>query len=433
MTRLSLSTLDQVRSDVRRPGFDPATLRPGIVHLGVGAFQRAHMASFVDDAIEAAGGDWGVIGVSMRKPDVSDSLNAQDGLYTVETLDRPSRYRVIGSLREAICLPQAPEAVIEGLASPSTHLVTLTVTEKGYCLDGEHLDLEHSDIVHDLVNPDRPVSAIGLLVDGLKRRRAAGGTPLTVISCDNLIDNGLRLRLAVEALADRRDPDLARWIAREISFPNTMVDCIVPASDGISRNRVDEALGLSDFASVQREPFAQWVIEDRFVSARPAWEQVGVEMVARVDDARRLKLHVLNASHSGLAYLGLARGHIFVRDAAADHTLLAKLDEMMREEVAPALPDLPVLEYWGKTKVRFLNPRIDHRLDQIAQDGAFKLAQRLYPMILGNRQQGLPCTHMADIVRAWLRTPQGDPARLPIELSDLSHHSGAPSPARLTL
>ena len=175
------------------------------------------------------------------------------------------------------------------------------------------------------------------------------------------------------------------------------------------------------------------MIEDRFVSARPAWEQVGVEMVARVDDARRLKLHVLNAAHTGLAYLGLEQGYAFVREAAADPGLLLRLDQMMRDEVAPALPDLPVLEYWGKTKVRFLNPRIDHRLDQIAQDGAFKLAQRLFPLILGNRQQGLPSTRMADIVRAWLRTPQGDPARLPTELSDLSHLTGVPSPVCLTL
>ena len=430
MNRLSLLTLDQIGPAVRRPAYDVAHLKPGIVHLGVGAFQRAHMASFTDDAIEAAGGDWGVTAVSMRKPDVTDRLKAQDGLYTVETLDTPSTFRVVGCNRTALCLPRETGSVVTAIAAPATRLVTLTVTEKGYCLDADGLDLRHPDIVQDLATPEQPASAIGVLVAGLRRLKASGRAPLTVISCDNLMDNGKRLGLAVRTLADRLDRDLARWIEAEIAFPDTMVDCIVPASDRASRSRVDAVLGLSDQASVQREPFAQWVIEDRFASARPAWELAGVEMVARVDDARRLKLHVLNAAHSGLAYLGLERGHEFVRQAAADPVLMGFLDQMMHAEIARALPDLPVLTYWGEVKARFLNPRIDHRLDQIAQDGAFKLAQRLYPLMVANGRQALPGEKMGAIVMAWLRTPQGDASQLP---SELLHLAGAPSPANLTL
>jgi fructuronate reductase len=429
VTRLSLSSLKDAKADVQRPAYDPARLTPGMVHLGVGAFQRAHMGSFIDDAIANLGGDWGVVGVSMRKPDVADSLNGQDGLYTVETLGQPSRYRVIGCNRAALCLPRETETVLGALAAPTTRLITLTVTEKGYCLGPEGLDLAHPDIVHDLATPDRPVSAIGVLAAGLKRRRDAGLAAVTVISCDNLMDNGQRLGLAVQALAERQDKALARWIGDEIAFPNTMVDCIVPASDATSRQRVDEALGLADLASVQREPFAQWVIEDRFTSDRPAWEKVGVEMVPQVDDARRLKLHVLNAAHSALAYLGLERGHEFVRQAAADPVLAGGLDLMMRTEIAPALPGLPVRAYWDKTMARFLNPMIDHRLDQIAQDGAFKLAQRLYPLMISNRRLGLPIDQMTAIVQAWLRTPQGDASSLPSELISLP---GARRPARLT-
>lgn len=420
MTRLSLATLDQVKAGVRRPAYDPARLSCGMVHLGVGAFQRAHMASFIEDAIEQNGGAWGVTSVSMRKPDVADSLNAQDGLYTVETLDVESRYRIIGANRRSLTLPREPDQVIAAIASADTRIVTLTVTEKGYCLAGDVLDFSHPDIFQDLATPDHPASAIGALVAGLKLRHANGGAPVTVISCDNLMDNGQRLGAAVLALAQRVDATLAGWIEREISFPNTMVDCIVPASDATSRARVDERLGLTDLASVQREPFAQWVIEDRFVSDRPAWERVGMEMVAQVEDARRLKLHVLNAAHSGLAYMGLARGHVFVREAAADPVLAGHLDAMMRDEVAPALPGLPVLAYWDKTMARFLNPRIDHRLDQIAQDGAFKLAQRLYPLMIANARAGLPVLRMSAVVEAWLKA-SGPGARdqLPPSFRDL--------------
>lgn len=400
MSRLSLSDLDRV--PVRRPAFAPQSLRPGILHFGIGAFHRAHQAVYTEDAIERSGGDWGIVGLSMRQAKVAATLAEQDGLYTVETRDQEAAYRVIGCVRDTLTLPLRPDGVAAWLADPAIHIVTLTVTEKGYCLGEDGLDPAHADIIHDIAHPDRPRSAIGALVAGLRRRHHAQGAPVTVISCDNLTGNGPRLAAAAAEFAERIDPALARWIRAEIAFPETMVDSIVPATDPASRARVEAALGLEDHASVQRESFAQWVIEDRFAGPRPAWHEVGVEIVGSVQPYRQLKLHILNATHSALAYLGLARGHEFVRQAIADPELASFLDALVAEEVTPALPGLPVADYWRTTRRRFANPSIDHRLDQIAQDGPFKLAQRVYPLILANRQAGLPVRHLAAIVRAWL-------------------------------
>jgi len=402
VTRLTRANLSMARAAVRRPRYPVESLRPGILHLGIGAFHRAHQAVYTEDAIEAAGGDWGIVGVSMRSPTVAQNLSEQDGLYTVEHLDADPDYRIIGCVRRALTLPLDPDGVISVLAERTTHLVTLTITEKGYCPGPDGLDWSHPDIVHDLAEPNKPRSAPGVLTAGLARRFKTGGVPLTVISCDNISDNGARLAASVVALAQRRDPVLARWIAQSVAFPETMVDSIVPATDEASRLRAEAALGLSDHASVQRERFGQWVIEDKFAGPRPAWDKVGVEIVAAVQPYRRLKLHVLNATHSALAYLGLARGHDFVRQAIADRELAAFLDELIAEEVAPALAGLPVAAYWASTRARFANPAVDHRLDQIAQDGPFKLAQRVFPLMIANHQAGLPFTHLAAIARAWL-------------------------------
>ena len=421
--RLSLETLAEVPASVALPAYDVGALRCGIVHLGLGAFHRAHQAVYTDAAITAAGGEWGIVGVSMRKPDVAAALGPQDGLYTVETLDAAPHYRVVGAVREALTLPLEPEPVLAALAAPATRIVTLTVTEKGYCLDSAGaLDLAHPDIARDLAAPNAPRSAIGVLAAGLARRLADSAPPVTVISCDNVSNNGARLAAAVEAFAARACPELD--VAALASFPQTMVDSIVPASDATSRGRVDAVLGMADEASVQREAFSQWVIEDRFAGPRPAWDRVGVEIVADVVPYRRLKLHVLNASHSALAYLGLLRGHAYVRDGIADAELAGFLDGMIAEEVAPALPELAVADYWAGVRRRFANPAVDHRLDQIAQDGAQKLAQRIFPLMIANRRAGLPVARLGRVVGAWIawsatmgpRPGLDDPAHFPPEL-----------------
>ena len=407
MTRLSLATLARA-ANARHPAYDAGTLRVGMAHLGVGAFHRAHQAVFTDDAIEAAGGDWGIVGVSLRRPDAAAALSPQDGLYTLELRAAEPTRRIIGALRRVITAPHEPEIALAALADPAVRVITVTVTEPGYALgpDGA-LDLAHPDIVHDLTLPDRPRSAIGWLVAALARRREAGAGRVSVLSCDNLRNNGRRLEGAVRCLAARRDPELATWIAGEAAFPNTMVDAITPASDAGLTKRVRDAIGLEDRAPVQREPFAQWVIEDRFAGPRPAWERAGARLVADVGPFEDLKLHVLNAAHSALAALGPPRGHALVREAIADPELAAFVDAMIAQEVAPALaPALSpadVAAYWRTTRERFAQPAMDHRLGQIARDAAAKLRERIEPLIAANMHAGRPAERLKEVVRAATR------------------------------
>ena len=405
--RLDATALDRAAASIRQPGYDFNRLRPGIVHLGIGAFHRAHQAVFTEDAILSGGGDWGIIGVALRRPNIPEALGPQDGLYTVETLSEPPQYRVVGVIRRALTAAAQSRQVLAALAAPETHVISLTVTEKGYSLDAHGgLDEAHPDILHDLAEPDRPRSTIGWLVRGLAERRDWGSGPVTVISCDNMIGNGRKLEAAVRAFAAqwdaRRNGALARWIEQNAAFPRTVVDCIVPATTEATRRRVAIALGLFDEACVSREPFAQWVIEDRFTGPRPAWEKVGAEVVADVEAYERLKLQVLNTCHSALAYLGLERGHALVREAIGDPNLSRFLEAMVTEEIAPALPELPVTDYWQKIRVRFANPMIDHGLAQIGEDGSAKLGQRVFPLLIANARAGRPARRLASIVRAWL-------------------------------
>ena len=414
MTRLSLAALAHLPAPVAVPAFDPTQLKPGIVHLGIGAFHRAHQAVFTEDAINARGGDWGIVGASLQRADVPDALAAQDCLYTVESLGTAARYRVMGVERAALFAPRDRAQLLAALATPTTHVVTLTLSEKGYCLDASGaLDFNHPDIAADLATPDAPVSAIGWLALALAARRKNDAGPLTILSCDNLGSNGEKLANAVNAFADRAWPGLTNWIAANSAFPLTLVDSIVPASTPEHRARVAAVLGVEDAASVQREAFAQWVIQDCFAGPVPAWGAVGAEIVPDIVGYQRLKLHVLNTAHSALAYLGLPRGHQYVRQAIADPELRNFLDAMMAQEVAPALAPLDVAGYWQTVKTRFDNPMIDHRLSQIAEDGSLKLPQRLFPMLVENVRAGRPFTHMAAVVRAWLALMATAPSRDP--------------------
>jgi fructuronate reductase len=406
--RLNREALARLPPSVRRPDYDFQRVGVGIVHLGMGAFHRAHQAMFTEDAL-SCGGDWGILGVSLLHAAASQALAAQDHLYTVETLATGMDYRVVAVIRASLCAPTHRGQLEEALASPQTHIVTLTVTEKGYCLgaDGQ-LDFTRPEISHDLEYPHEPTSAIGWIVQGLAARATRHRRPITVISCDNLRDNGAKLRGAVTAFTERSRPGLLSWLEDNVEFPRTVVDCIVPAATDTSRSRVAQALGLEDTACVQREAFSQWVIENRFAGPRPAWDRVGVQIVDDVDAYGRLKLHVLNACHSALAYLGLARGYTFVREAIADAELARFLNELVSIEIAPALDPLPVLDYWRTVRTRFANPHIDYRLSQIAEDGSLKLAQRIFPLIIANAGSGAPIRSLARIVRAWLESAYGE-------------------------
>jgi fructuronate reductase len=406
---LSLDSIARLPSSVQIPDYDFRNLRIGVVHLGLGAFHRAHQALYTEDAVRFAGGDWGILGVSLRHAAAPTALAAQDHLYCVETLDIAPQYRIAAGVRSSLAAVSHPEQLIGALASPQTHIVTLTITEKGYCLAGNgELDFAHPDVNHDLGRTGEPISAIGWLAAALIERHASSGQPLTIISCDNLHANGAKLRCAVTAFLERSNPQLLPWLKESVRFPQTVVDCIVPASTNSSRLRVAEVLGVSDLACVQREPYAQWVIENSFAGPHPAWDQVGVQIVADVSGYARLKLHVLNACHSALAYLGLPSGYTYVREAVADPEIARFLEALVATEIAPALAPLAVLEYWATVRARFANARVDHRLSQIAADGAAKLAERVFPLMIVNARHGAPISRLARIVRAWLQLSHTD-------------------------
>jgi fructuronate reductase len=398
-----LQRLERLPVGVSRPDYDFESLGVGILHLGLGAFHRAHQAMFTEDAIREAGGDWGIVGAAFRHSATPDALARQDHLYTVETLSETPEYRIIAALKSSLTAATQPAQLRARFQDPKIHIVTMTVTEKGYCLDQNgDLDLAHDDIAHDLVEPSTPASAIGTLALGLAQRCQMGGAPVTVISCDNLRENGSKLERAITAFLSHTRPEVLPWLRNNVRFPQSVVDCIVPASSDASRLRVSRGVGLADAAAVQREPYSQWVIEDTFAGPRPRWDRVGTQIVKDVADYARLKLHVLNACHSALAYLGLARGFALVREAVADAALSRFLDELVELEIGPALSPLGVDYYWSVVRRRFQNRHIDHRLAQIAEDGQQKLSQRVFPLMIINLRSGAPITRLAQIVRAWL-------------------------------
>ncbi|CAO3435985.1 mannitol dehydrogenase family protein [Azospirillum doebereinerae] len=422
--RLSPETLATLPAAVRRPSYDRAGLTTGIVHIGVGAFQRAHQAVYTDDALARDGGPWGIAGVSLRSPGTRDALGPQGGLYAVATRDAAGeRLRVVGCLTELLVAPEDPDAVLERMTRPSVRIVTLTVTEKGYCHDPASgaLNEDHPDILHDLAEPGRPRSAVGFLAEALARRRAAGIAPFTVLSCDNLPSNGDTIARILRRFATLRDPAFGDWVAERVAFPNSMVDRIVPATTDADRARVAAALGQADAWPVVTEPFSQWVVEDRFPTGRPAWEREGVEMVADVHPYETMKLRLLNASHSTLAYLGSLAGYETVSDTMADPAFLRLVRGLMDEAGATLrMPPGTDLERYKDALVeRFRNPALRHRTAQIAMDGTQKLPQRLLGTIRDRLAAGAPIDRLALGVAGWMRHVSGtDEQGRPIDLHD---------------
>ncbi|MES1201305.1 MAG: mannitol dehydrogenase family protein [Pseudomonadota bacterium] len=403
---LSSAALPGLPGPVAKPAYDRSKVRPGVVHLGPGAFHRAHQAAAFD-AILATDPRWGITGVSLHSPDVADALNPQDGLYTLALLDEQVSFRVIGAIQNVLVAPRDPEAVLARLAAPETEIVTLTITEKGYCLDTHgDLDLAHADIRADLANRARPKSAVGFLAEAMRRRRDAGAKPLVVISCDNLVNNGKKLGSAVINFAAEHDPQLGAWIAENAEFPCTMVDSITPATTDALRERVTAALGVHDRWPIQREAFTQWVVERHEHANGPDWAAMGVTLTDDVSAFERAKLRVLNASHSALAYLGLAGGHETVRDAISDPELASFVRELMTQDVAPSLnapQSFDVSAYIEAVLRRFHNPEIRHLLSQIAWDGSQKLPNRLFGLMEEAMAAGRPIERPARIIAAWLR------------------------------
>jgi len=382
-----------------------ADAQVGVVHFGPGAFHRAHQA-FYFDRLMASDPRWAIAGVSLKSAAVRDALVPQDGLYALAQLDHESRFEVIGSMMRLLVAPESPGQVLDLLASPKVGMVTMTVTEKGYCLDGAgELDLSHPDIVADRASPQTPVSLIGYLVEGLRRRRAARLAPPTIVSCDNLSGNGAVLKAAVVRLAGESDAHLARWIEGEAIFPPTMVDSITPATDAALKERVTRELDILDAWPVQREAFVQWVIEDVLPPGGPDLASVGVEFTGDVAGYERAKLRLLNGAHSTLAYMGLLRGHATVLEAMADKRLANFVVALMREDILPSVNPPAGFDagaYIEAVLGRFRNPAIVHTLAQIAWDGSKKLPIRLLATLAEARAAGRPIERLARPIAAWM-------------------------------
>jgi fructuronate reductase len=425
MNRLDLSTVDRLPPDIRRPRYAIRDVGIGIVHLGIGAFHRAHQAMYTDDALAEAGGTWGICGVSLRSPDVRERMAPQDGLYTsIEKSPDGIRRRVVGSVREVLFEREQHDAVFRRLTAPQTRIVSLTVTEKGYCHEPAtgRLNAQHPDIVHDLASLAHPRSVVGLLVAAFAERRRTHATPVSVVCCDNLTQNGALVCGLVVSFANLVDPSLADWISREIAFPSTMVDRIVPATTARDIAQNDDAIALHDAAPVVHEPFVQWVIEDRFAAGRPAWDAAGALFVHEVDAYEAMKLRLLNASHSAFAYLGFLAGYEYIYEVAAQPDFVAYMRRFTADEVTPALvppPGVDLVAYRETLVRRFANPALPHRTQQIAMDGSQKLPQRILATIRDNLAAGRSIDLASLAVAGWMRYVYGaDEQGRAIDVSD---------------
>lgn len=399
-----MTRLEDLPESVIRPGYDRDAHGFGILHLGLGAFHRAHQAVYTDDALAAEGGDWRIVGANLRSRDIPDALNAQGGLYTVLERAQRQRARIIGAHGPAI--GGDASRIMAAACQPSIRIVSLTVSEKAYGIDRVAMDadLNHPAVAADLAHPAMPSGVLGLITAALNVRRKNGDDPFTVLCCDNLPDNGALLRAGVLGFARRVDPDLAKWIAENVAFPATMVDRITPAVTEQTIADVAALTGHRDPAAVETEPFSQWVIEDQFPQGRPAWDAGGAEFVRDVRPHEAMKLRMLNGSHSLMAYAGQLLGLPYVRDAVADAPLQALVIRHMRA-AATSLPQnsgLDPASYAKALLARFANPAIAHETRQIATDGSEKLPQRWFAPAAELIEKGGDARAFAFATATWL-------------------------------
>jgi len=400
--------------NVQQPRYNRQQLRSRIIHLGFGAFHRAHQALLTDRVLNAKGGDWGLCEISLFSGDVLMSqLRAQDHLYTVlEKGADGNQPIIIGAVHECLNAKlDSLAAIVEKFCEPQVAIVSLTITEKGYCIDPAtgRLDVTQPRIVHDLENPAEPHSAPGILVEALHRRRKRGLPAFTVLSCDNIPDNGHVVKNAVLGMANKRSPELAQWIADNVSFPGTMVDRIVPAATEESLAEIATAVGVNDPCAISCEPFIQWVVEDNFVAGRPEWEVAGVQLVEDVLPWEQMKLRMLNGSHSFLAYLGYLAGYEHISDCMQDEDFRKAARQLMIQEQAPTLriKGVDLQAYADSLIARFTNPALKHRTWQIAMDGSQKLPQRLLEGIRVHLEHGSDWPLLALGVAGWMRYVSG--------------------------
>ncbi len=387
--RLNQSMLGRLPAAIGRPAYDRSKVMPGVAHIGVGAFHRTHQAAWFDEILSLDDPRWGIQGISLRSPTAEQALQPQDGLYTlIERSVDGETIRVRGAILGVITAAGREREAVAALAA--AELVSLTITEKGYAPE----------------TAEAPTTAAGFLAGALAQRRAAGLAPFTVLSCDNVDDNGVRIRALVLEAAARTDPALARWIEQYGAFPSSMVDRIAPATPLEEKALLESQLGYRDEAIVTAEHFRQWVIEDRFAGPRPAFEDVGVQVVTDVVPWQAAKLRLLNGAHSALAYLGALAGFTYVHEAIGWPPLRAYVRRLWSEAastVAPTPPGLDLDAYQEALLKRFDNPHLRHRLTQIAMDGSQKLPPRLLATIRDRLTAGQPIDALPLAVAGWIR------------------------------
>ena len=407
--RLSENTLAQLPSSIGRPAYDRKKVSASIVHLGLGAFHRAHQALMTEAVLNSGDLAWGIVGAGMQSSGMRDALAPQDCLYAVAEFGADfERISVVGAIVDAVGGAEDAEKVrlLAKMSDVSTRIVSITVTEKGYYLDlaTGKLQLQSPAIAADLANPALPKTILGLIVYALRNRKAAGIQPFTVLSCDNLPNNGKLARAAVVAFAREVDAELAAWIEANVCFPCTMVDRITPATTDADRAHINERLGVEDAWPVVTEQFVQWVIEDKFSMGRPDWTLGGAVFSDEIERWESMKLRCLNGSHSTLAYLGQLTGRETVAEAMQLPLITDILDALWLEnrEVLQAPKGVDPADYIEQLKQRFRNPALKHRTAQIASDGSQKLPQRLLAPLRERMAKGVPSPAIATAIAAWM-------------------------------
>ena len=434
MTRLCTETLDLLPADVARPRYDRRALRTGIVHLGLGAFHRAHQAVATEECLDAGATDWGIAAASLRSPATRDALTPQDGLYTLALREGDRQaLRVIGAVGQCFVAPENPGALLAAMADPGVRIVSLTVTEKGYTADvaSGDLRLDHPGVRHDLAQPGAPQTAIGFLARALDMRHRAGVQPFTVLSCDNLPGNGQLTHRVLTQFAAAQDAGFGRFVADQVACPSCMVDRIVPATTDADRAMIAARLGMRDAWPVLAEPFMQWVIEDHFPTGRPEWERSGAEFVADVAPFEAMKLRLLNGAHSTIAAMGRIAGHATVAGAIGNPVIRAFIAAYWAEVAPTIAPGIDVAGYTARLLTRFDNTALQHRCAQIATDASLKLPQRIVAPLRDLTAMRRPTPMLGFAVAAWIRSCQGaDEAGAAMPLSDppLQSWAGLPGP-----
>ena len=423
--RLNNSILEKLPSAVIKPAYDRNEVTTGIVHLGIGAFHRAHQAWYTENRIAAGEKDWGIVGASLRSPSVRDQLVPQNGLYSVvEKSNAGTKVQIIGAVSDVFVAPESPSQLLELLARESVRIVSLTITEKGYCHDpaSGNLNPQHPDVVHDLENPETPKSALGFIVGALQLRKARGLPGFTVLSCDNLPSNGKLLGKVLAQYAEKVDSELAEWIAQNTTTPATMVDRIVPATTDADRDELEALLGCRDEAAVMAEPFSQWVVEDNFLRGRPEWDKAGATFVDDVEVYELIKLRLLNGSHSMLAYSGYLAGCETVADVMAVPAFNKLALYFMQSEATTSI-EVPttfdIAAYQAELIERFENRALRHRTWQIAMDGSQKIPQRWLGTLRYQLEHDGPIAVLSFALANWIRYVSAvDEKGQAIEVSD---------------